>query len=56
MSIQDILYEYKDTKVVLKLLETVQLLNKLNITIPNLEMLTVHLLGIFFNSAKIISV
>lgn len=46
---------HEDTKVVLGVLETVQLLNRLNITVPNLQTLTAHLFGTFVNSAKVIS-
>lgn len=56
MTIQNILYVYNDTKVVLEVPKTVQLLNKLNITIPNPETLTAHLFGTFFDSIKIISI
>lgn len=44
MSFQNILHVQKDTKVVLKVLETVQLLNKPDITIPNLVTLTAYYL------------
>lgn len=40
MSFQNILHVQKDTKVVLKVLETVQFLNKPDITIPDLVTLT----------------
>lgn len=55
MNIQNILFVYKDTTVVLKVLKTVQLLNEQNFTVPNLEVLTAHLF-VGFNGTKIISV